>query len=167
MSSCVNGTLCFELAKGIPTAILALIAVLITYRQYQVAKAKVKLDLFDKRLKLFHDLRGLLESTARVGTIETSKIYPSTSNIKGHWATPFENLLYETSFLFGTEVYGYVALCSQQYALLSARTNSLQHMGDQILSDDNIRLGRDWFRVEADSNCGKHFREYLDFTEWK
>ena len=50
---CCPGTICFEWMKGMPAAVIAVAGVIITatiaYRQYAVAKAKLKLDLFDKR----------------------------------------------------------------------------------------------------------------------
>jgi len=46
---CVSGSICFELMKGAPAAVVALLAALIAgliaYRQYRVAKAKLNLDL--------------------------------------------------------------------------------------------------------------------------
>jgi hypothetical protein len=56
---CIQGTICFELMKGIPAAIVATfaagIAGIIAWRQYKVAKAKLNLDLFERRYKIFHN----------------------------------------------------------------------------------------------------------------
>lgn len=49
----MSGSFYFELLKGVPAAFVALIVGLIApgiaHRQYHIARAKLKLDLFDKR----------------------------------------------------------------------------------------------------------------------
>ena len=54
MSGNVQGTTCFEILKIIPTAAIALIVAAITLQQWRVAKAKLKLDLFDRRYKILN-----------------------------------------------------------------------------------------------------------------
>jgi hypothetical protein len=67
---CVQGTTCFEFFKLAPTALIALIVAGITFGQWRVARAKLKLDLFDRRYKIFHQTWAALSGTVMRGTRE-------------------------------------------------------------------------------------------------
>lgn len=54
-------------AIGIP--IIAMLAALIAFRQFQIARNKLKLDLFDKRMEVYSAVREALGNIARQGNL--------------------------------------------------------------------------------------------------
>ncbi len=157
MSCCVPGTICFELIRGIPAALVALvigaIAALIAYRQYQVAQAKLKLDLFERRFKIFSRTWEILSETATQGT-----------RVKNYGlGNPFSNFLPEAAFLFGTDVQEYLSLAVNQWIELSGiegEPNAPEHAARRA------ELKR-WFFQEASAGAKKLFGRYLNFETWK
>lgn len=113
---CSPGTICFEWMKGMPAAVIAVAGVAITaiiaYRQYAVAKAKLKLDLFDKRYAIFQEIWEILSGVAIQGTQEFKK--------KNGLYTPFNNLRPKTRFLFGSAIADYVDELATNWTELSA-----------------------------------------------
>ena len=68
----------FELIKLTPTAFLGIIAVYIAFRQYATAKTKIKLDLFDKRYKIYEAFIPLVNTLHRIdcgGDVFFQQIY--------------------------------------------------------------------------------------------
>src|ERR1700722_14950247 len=92
----------FELVKGLPAAFVTLIigasAAGIAYRQYEVARAKLKLDLFEKRYAIFQQTWEILSGVVRNGT--RAENYGL--------ATPFNNFLPQAAFLFGEPIKRYL-----------------------------------------------------------
>jgi hypothetical protein len=72
VTSGAQGSICFEMVKGLPAAFVALvigaIAAGIAWRQYQVAKARLKLDLFDKRHPIYQQTWEILSEVVINGT---------------------------------------------------------------------------------------------------
>jgi hypothetical protein len=66
-------TLLPDLAKGLPAAVvtlvIGLIAAGIAYRQYRIARAKFKLDLFEKRHAVFLETWAFLSKFFRPGLV--------------------------------------------------------------------------------------------------
>jgi hypothetical protein len=163
MDCCVQGSICFEMVKGVPAAFVTLIiggiAAGITLRQYYVAKAKLKLDLFERRLAIFQKTWEILSLTVRDGTLEKN------------WglATPFNNFLPEAAFLFGSEISDYLSLCTRNWTQL----RGLQAEKDDVAGKDrqkNIERSTEltnWFFEQASTGCKAQFGKYLDFSNWK
>jgi len=105
---------CFLNNPNLPTALIALLVALITFNQYRVAKAKLKLDLFERRFNIFHKAWTSLSEAV----IDESKIQQY-----GFWS-PFNNDLHEASFLFGKKVTKYLDKCVYQWNQL--RTYSIE-----------------------------------------
>ncbi len=109
---CIPGTICFEWMKGMPAAIIAVAGVLITgfiaYRQYAVAKAKLKLDLFDKRYAIYQEIWEILSGVVINGT-KRNGLY-----------TPFNNLRPKVRYLFGTKIAEYVDQMATNWTRLAA-----------------------------------------------
>lgn len=167
LASCVQGSICFEMAKGIPAAIVALIIGLIaagiTYRQYRVARAKLALDLFEKRLKVFQEVTAFLKLS-----------------LNGVAVTEYPAVLYtfddEAKFLFGSEISGYITYCTGQAgAFRTTQANLLDKeyvafVGEEKRHEEylySIEL-RDWLAAEIfRGGCEAKFSPYLDFSRWK
>ncbi|MEQ1544462.1 hypothetical protein [Methyloglobulus sp.] len=84
-----------EFLKVTPTLIVGIIAVIITYQQRNIAKAKLNLDLFERRLMIFNETWVVASSA--IQSVEPIYAPPS-----------FTNLYPEASFLFGGEVETYM-----------------------------------------------------------
>jgi hypothetical protein len=158
--ACVQGSICFELVKGIPAAIAALvvgsIATGIAYRQYRVAQAKLKLDLFDKRYAIFLETWTILSEAVIKGTRERQ------------WglATPFNNFLPQASFLFGQRVTSYLNTASKNWTSLHAfEGDGAANLTPAQLEESKAL--RQWFEDEAKEGCRKVFGRYLNFERWK
>jgi hypothetical protein len=158
---CVPGTICFELVKGLPVAFVALviglIAAGIAYRQYTVSRAKLNLDLFERRYAIFEKTWEYLSSAVQGG--------PPVSG----FSSPFDNLVPQASFLFGKRIEDYMRTASRNMTELWLINTRTKARGDIILPED-IARHRElllWFVEEAQQGARQIFGEYLDFSEWR
>jgi hypothetical protein len=159
---CASGSICFELIKGLPAAFIALvigfIAAGIAWRQYQVAAAKLKLDLFDKRYPIFLDTWTVLSEVVTQGT--RRKNYGL--------GNPFSNFIPQARFLFGKDVENYLSNAVKKWTELWAIEGETDGAG--INRQENIakqRELRNWFEEQASSGAKELFGRYLDFERWK
>jgi len=163
MACSAQGSICFELLKGIPTAVVALviggIAALIAWRQYRVAKAKLSLDLFDKRYPIFQQTWEILSETVRSGT-----------RGKSHGlATPFNNFLPEARFLFGNQIADYLDAVSENWTELHGLEAEQydvtgSNREQQIARMNELQL---WFFKQATEGAREKFGPYLNFERWR
>lgn len=159
---CVTNPIYSDLMKGAPTAIVALViglvAASIAYRQYRVARAKLKLDLFDKRYDIFLDTWTILSGVVSNGVQPT-----------GGLSTPFNNLIPKAAFLFGPDVEEYLTKAVGQWSLLWAIRARTQGNANIVQAADIQKLAElnRWFFEEATSGAKRLFGEYLDFRQWK
>jgi hypothetical protein len=148
-----------DLLKGLPTGIVALIVAVISWRQYLVARAKLKLDLFDKRYAIFQQTWEILSEVVTRGTRE--KAYGL--------ATPFNNFLPQARFLFGKKIADYLYRASSNWTeLYGLEGERVDVAGDA--RQRNIARAHElkvWFLKEATDGCRQMFDEYLDFDRWK
>jgi len=156
-----QGSICFELIKGMPAAFVTLIiggiAAYIAFHQYRVARAKLNLDLFDRRYEIFRETWTFLSLAVQSG--------PPAQG----FSPTFANLIPQASFLFGKRIEEYMRTASQKMTDLWAidlRTRA--HGGtmhpEDIAMDTAILA---WFSHEASQGVHKLFGEYLDFEEWR
>ncbi|MES1190137.1 MAG: hypothetical protein ABUS47_03545 [Steroidobacter sp.] len=163
MAHCLQGTICFELIKGLPAAfvtlIIGFIAALIAWRQYRVAAAKLKLDLFDKRYLIFQKTWEIFSEVVRDGT--RAKSYGL--------ATPFNNFLPQAAFLFGTDIYTYLDQASKNWTELRGLEAEETAVTGSDKSENIARASelRQWFHDEASEGAKRTFEKYLSFERWK
>jgi hypothetical protein len=156
MDCCTQGTVCFELIKGLPAAfvtlIIGVIAAAITYNQYKVAAAKLKLDLFERRFAIFQETWKILSEVVMKGTRE--KNYGL--------GTPFNNFLPEAKFLFGTDVSNYLDDLATNWSRLHGieGTNELSRYAQEKYDLTG------WFKEQADTKVKEVFGRYLNFERW-
>ena len=154
---CVQGSICFEMMKGVPAGVVTLvigsIAGVITWRQYQVAKAKLKLDLFDRRYAIFHKTWVILSDVVIKGTREDHH----------GLATPFNRFLPEAAFLFGPEIFDYLSDLSDKWNEL----HGLEGEKNTAASIPRTTELTQWFFDEASTGAKAKFGIYLDFQNWK
>jgi len=148
------------LVKVLPTAIVALvvgaIAAGVAFRQYRVAEAKLKLDLFDKRYAIFLETWTILSEVVMKGTREKN------------WglATPFNNFMPQASFLFGADVADYLSAASKRWTDLRAfeAEGSTNLTPAQMAQTAELKA---WFFRQADVGCKELFGRYLSFERWR
>ena len=153
---CCAGTICFELMKGIPTAIAALfvglLAAYVAYQNYKVGRAKLNLDLFEKRYGIFEKTWAFLSSPP-AGLFDSS----------------LDNLIPQASFLFGHEVAEYMRKASRNASELANIDIRAQARGNVIAPEDIPRITelQTWFISEATVGVKEVFGHYLDFSAWR
>jgi hypothetical protein len=160
MDCCAHGTLCFELAKGIPAAFVTLIigaiAAYIAWRQHETAKAKLKLDLFDKRYEIFEETWSYLSQAAKLAQ------NPDPFH-------PFTNIIPRAGFLFGSDIEKYLRTASEKQTQLWS-INAKSKSNNNIIAPediDRLALLESWFFNEASIGAKQVFGSYLNFEEWK
>jgi hypothetical protein len=156
MDSCIQGTICFEWMKGIPAAfvtfIIGCIAARITYNQFRVAQAKLKLDLFDKRYDVFH----------KTWVIMSGVVDKGTRNAQFGLGTPLNNFLPQAKFLFGKDINDYLDLVSKKWARLHG-IEGMDRPSEYAQEKSELLM---FFHDEA-SRAKEVFGPYLNFEEWK
>ena len=159
---CAQGSICFELVKGLPTffvtLIIGIIAAGIAYRQYAVAKAKLKLDLFERRYAIFHQTWEILSEVAKNGAREKNYGF----------GTPFNNFLPEAAFLFGKPIERYLKEAASRWAGLRAVEAETDGAGiDRAANIAKASELQNWFFEQASTGAKAQFGPYLDFENWK
>lgn len=148
------------MAKGVPAAFVALvigtIAAYIAYNQYQVARAKLNLDLFDKRHFIFHKTWECL-----------SQIYAPEPEIR---LQEFTNLIPEASFIFGKNIETYMYEINKKIIEFNILNAKINNAFNGLLGENDINRNNElatWLLNEASTGSRKMFSEYLDFSKWK
>lgn len=161
--ACNVNTLCFELMKGVPPAsvavVVALVGGFVTWQQYRVAKAKLNLDLFERRYEIFETVWGHLSKAVQTG--------PSAP-LSGD-AGELTNVIPKTEFLFGPDLAEYIRQIhakSTELWMIGKRTEA---SGDVMRQEDVERHSElmTWFANQASEGAKATFGRYLDFTEWR
>lgn len=139
------------------TVITAAVALWIAYQQYQTNRAKLRLDLYDRRFRVFDAVGTLLATVYRDADVDIAAI------------SKFTVLTNEAVFLFGPEVPAY---------LHELRTNAvkLRALNDK-LHESNLPIGPErsqaaqenadvlnWLILQFDESR-KRFARYLDFRQ--
>lgn len=157
-STDVVSPLVLELVKGAPTALIALLAVCIAYHQYRVSRAKLKLDLFEKRYAIFLETWKILSKTATSGT--RTELYGL--------GNPFSNFLPQAAFLFGKDIEDYLINAIHRWTELWGLEGESGGLGvDPVQNAQKISEIKNWFFEEASNGAKIRFGTYLDFEVWK
>jgi hypothetical protein len=161
------GTLSFEVVKGLPAAFIALVAGAIAsgiaYRQWvtadrqrEINAAKLSLDLFEQRYKLYELLwRYLSERTRDLDTLTSASVELQNSAPKFY-------------FLFGKEIGKFVEEAQSR----GIRQDAAHQAGMRFRTPGDVRLAEElpshlqWFYDEA-SGLRDRFAGYLDFERWR
>lgn len=156
-----NGSLSFELVKGLPAAFVALvvagIAGLIAWRQVQIARGKLNLDLFDQRLAIFEATWSFLSKVVNGGELDLRD------------GGEFTNLLPKAQFLFGLEIREYMSEASSRRGdlwVIQEEWKADRSPKEQKQIDQRREL-MNWFGEQASSGCRAKFSPYLDFSQWR
>jgi hypothetical protein len=154
-----------EAFRVLPTALVALLVGFfglkvqsaqnnISQAQHRVSEERLNLDLFERRLKIFHATwaaasGGLSYTPASTVPVEFTNLYP------------------EASFLFGPEVEEYMKEVTQH---LNQASLYLMHFGHGPVRQDLVEKhleNQQWLINAATVGVRRVFAPYLDFSAWR
>ena len=148
-----------EVVKGLPAAFVALvvaaIAAHIAWRQYMVARAKLNLDLFEKRVELYDIVWSFLSS------------YDDPNNAKP--TNTFVNSIPKLYFLFGTEIGDFANEARQhaaQYHSGNSKVSHAPHLSEAWEEGRAQVTKADGFIRDARNGLRGRFSKYMDFAAW-
>jgi hypothetical protein len=151
-------SLLWALLPGLPAAIVALLVAVIAYRQYEVAKAKLNLDLFDKRFAIFDQTWEIFSETATKGTREKQRY---------GFGSPFNNFHPQARFLFGKEIADYLELAFHNWNELHLLEGEREDLAAAAAHAARVSELKSWFFEEARNGCKDKFGKFLNFERWK
>lgn len=142
-----------EFIKVIPVTIIGLIAAGIAYRQYKAAKAKLNLDLFEKRYEIFHLTWG-----------ELSNAIHDVDEI----SAGFTNAIPKSQFLFGNEIHSYLKDIVHRRSMATMFKN-MYRINNGLRPEDLEKYHETnlWLGHEAIIGARERFGKYMNFEEWK
>jgi len=151
----VTPSLWGDVLKGLPSAFVALIAVWIALHQYLVAKAKLKFDLFEKRLAVFNIAQEYLPQVLNPG-LTLSEI------------NAFYRSIRVADFYFGKEIVEYLSEINQK--AIQAYTIGLHLKANRdIMPPEDIKAHTEltqWVSDELQERLKHRFSKYLNFENW-
>jgi hypothetical protein len=146
----------FELLKGIPVAIvtlgLGLLASYIAWHQYQVERAKLKLDLFEKRLEIYQITDDFL-------------INMMSPNLSVTDINKFKSQIDKASFLFGSDVKDYLDEILKKAQKINCMQSNPGAINNNYQNQFYAKLSK-WFPLQRSDRLNQVFRKYLDFNCW-
>jgi hypothetical protein len=155
------GPICIALVQGIPAALVTLTVGIagwvIARRQVAVAQAKLKLDLFEKRLPIFQQTWEVMSEVVREGT--RKKNYGL--------GNPFSNFMPQARFLFGREVEAYLSDAVKKWADLYAFEAEAVDATARVQNAAKVADLKRWFFEQASTGVKQLFGPYLDFEKWR
>ncbi|MBT6046328.1 MAG: hypothetical protein HOG49_05845 [Candidatus Scalindua sp.] len=149
----------------IATIIIAIIVAFIGFLQYLnnkeqkiISEEKLKLELFDKRFKVFESTRDLFQQILQLGKVDRQE------------ARKFRQLTMDAIFLFDVEIHDYL---EKEVHIKALRLNNIVKEYDPLpVSTKKTKLHKerveivDWFRGEY-FELQYLFSPYLKFREWE
>jgi hypothetical protein len=149
------------LIKGIPTALVALaiglVAAGIAWRQKEIAQAKLKLDLFDKRYTIFHSAWEFMSEIVHNG--------PGDQALH-----PFTNQIPQAGFLFGRDIEDYLNNATNKRTDLWMINQRVRRSADRAMPPEDIDRNaflENWFFEQAAKGLKAKLAPYLDFEKWR
>lgn len=169
-----HGTISFLMIKVLPTLftlVTALAASWISLQQWRISKAKLKLDLFDKRYEIFLLIWNSLSIANKNFdndfkynnlNIENSKIKRLQMENVG-----INNILPKIEFIFGKEIFNYTKEIYKKLGDFDSINFKISHLDSD--SEERNLLNKkfldltSWFENEARDGCRSKFGKYMNF----
>ena len=122
---------------------------------FYINKDKLRLDLFDRRYKVFDACRNFFLSCGEKGSVVRDKFFKFTLNTS------------DAQFLFGKEIKSYIEeICDKSVRLMELETKfSKEDLGAverKILAEEYKTLSK-WLATQSD-HMSKIFSKYLHFA---
>jgi hypothetical protein len=139
------------------TVLVAVFAVWIAFQQYQVARNKIKLDLFEKRFSVFVGTRKFLSLVLQKGDVALDDLFSYRASIA------------EADFLFEEELVKYLWQIDSRALGLHTTTETMRPLP---VSDERSRLAQRWadeigWLTGQLPELKKQFGPYMSFRKWK
>ncbi|MDD2661596.1 MAG: hypothetical protein PHY54_18250 [Methylococcales bacterium] len=123
------------------------------YQQWKTTQKKFILDCYDRRLKVYEEIRKFIELVNQKGS-------PTNDEIKN-----FKSATHEAEFLFGSKISHYIAEINLRGFNLMSSNHS--EKTDEKHKDDRLsrvmKAESEWFRKQA-SEAKMKFKKYLDIS---
>jgi hypothetical protein len=142
------------------TALTALIAAWIAFQQYQTARHRLRLDLFEKRLAVYEAAKSLIQTAIRDGNLKTDRIFEFVRDSR------------QAEFLFDQPLVSYLEA-------IRAKSFRFSHLNEQLheiripvgpertkVAEEETQL-LNWFMEQAQGAASAQFRPYLSFRDVK
>ncbi len=145
-----------KFTPAIITLIVGVTASIIAFLQYRIAKDKLRLDLFSKRLEAYEKLQEFLIQVLQKGTVEDSAL-PLLAEAR-----------YKSRFIFGHEIESYFEdLWSKAVAINTLYTDLHDSVGipdesERRIANREHRELKSWFRNELQTSP-ERYEKYLRF----
>ena len=140
------------------TPVLACVAAYIAWRQWVTANNKVKLDLFDKRYRIFAEIRTLLSGVMQNASLSLDQLLI------------FKSSVCDASFLFGSDVSLYIEDIYKHGVELTTASSQLRDPTDYLTTEERkdlahtVRLEIEWFSDQFEI-LPRLFSRYLDLSK--
>jgi len=141
----------------IATLIVGFAAALIAWQQWLLARNKLRLDLFDRRFKIYQTTKDFL------------KIAAWKHDLDDKHRLEFLSATADAEFLFGADIVEYLAEVKRRYIELLQNKNECEPLPigqERSRYAKEILAGHSWF-IEQTTGCVKVFKPYLDFSQVK
>ena len=154
----INWRLVISVSKALLTPVVALFAVWIARQQWKTNTYKVKLDVFDRRFRVFEETRNILGAMSTVGA--------DIDVILDFWTKTAE-----AEFLFGAEIKKCrKEICDRATIQANAKeeiiaaVNSGGYQEDHPKAVEVRRDGVNWASSEME-RLAERFKKYLDLSK--
>lgn len=130
------------------------IILFVGYQQWKTTKKKFILACYDRRFKVYEEVRGFIELVNQKGS-------PTNDDVIN-----FKSATHEAEFLFGSKISQYINVIIVRGEMLKIMRHN--EKTDETLKDDKgtraIKAESDWF-VEQAKEVKMEFKKYLDVSD--
>jgi hypothetical protein len=144
-------TLLGPLIVSIGVALLGYFQYRVAKAQKEIAQAKLRADLFDRRYEVFLDVWQALSSVSVNDSVTAH----------GGFGTPFNKLRGKSLFLFGHDIDNYISEAHSKWVKLGG----LIRGDDPKTAFDRAEI-EGWFYEQANGAARARFEPYLSFKNW-
>ena len=142
-----------RILQGLFAPIIGLTIVYIAYQQHKTNRNKLRLDLYDRRFKLYNEIQSLLASIVQMGDVSNDDLAGCLRNTK------------EAVFLFKEDIPKYIdelykQACELQY-LEKVINNKVPGANREKAAEKRGEVFR-WFPNQF-KECTEKFKRYLSF----
>ncbi|MHA6203499.1 hypothetical protein ACXU4B_03630 [Dyella soli] len=136
------------------SVLIALSALIVTIVQHRATKAKLKLDLFERRYAIFEIAWQYLSKQA-------------TDSTKDPREGKFSNIIPQAEFLMGDEIAEYMRLAQKKTVDKWFLEDKQKRQTATPEENASVIELMSWFENEAKEGLRRKFAPYLDFHVWK
>lgn len=138
----------WSITQSLYTFIIGILTVYIAYQQYKANKYKIRMDLYERRFRVYQITR------------DTLHLALSSSNLKQEQYRDFEDCIAESRFIFNPEMHDYLKF------LIIRLHNFQDNQTDEELKENTMILSeREAFISSEISNLPAKFSTYLSLNK--